>query len=260
MRFSFKPHETPCWRFTVVFVVSVVVKNSVVENNSVVVQSMFLDLHFGGAVDRILAARRQLQAQPARATALLGLEEQRGLGAQAEAHAGLQPVEGQGRGLGRVARLEAPQGLLGLAAGGTFHGHPTRKTRHQGLHLLGEERKMLAQQTAVLPLPLVAVGLHGVAVAQMRLQVRRLVEEDPQETVRSQVAVDGNLVERMVAAARRLRPAVVAELRATLSRDMEMHLVKVQIAIHPVHRPGRQVVGQNPSVPFFRRHSSNSLN
>lgn len=109
---------------------------------------------------------------------------------------------------------------------------------------------MGGEEARILSLPLVAVGLH-VAVMQTRLQVRRLVEEHPEEEVRVEVAVDGNLVERMTFA----WPAVVAKLRASLASDVEMYLVVVEEVIDHGHRLCREVVGEYPAIVLLLRQN-----
>lgn len=96
---------------------------------------------------------------------------------------------------------------------------------------------MVGNQTYIFVLPFVAVGLDA-AVFQMRLKMGGLMQKDPQEHKLRQVTIDRHFVERVP----RLRPAVVAQLAAALTSDMEMHLVALQILIHPPYRLLRQVV------------------
>ena len=71
------------------------------------------------------------------------------------------------------------------------------------------------EQTGVFGLPLVAVGLDR-TIFQVGFEVGCFVEEDPKEEVGIEVAVDRNLVKRMVGT----WPAVVAEFRCPLAGDM----------------------------------------
>ena len=57
-------------------------------------------------------------------------------------------------------------------------------------------------------------------------------EDNEQEEVIVEVAVDGNLVEGMLP----LRPAIIPQLAAPAARDVEMHLVAVEVGIGPIHR------------------------
>ena len=69
-------------------------------------------------------------------------------------------------------------------------------------------------------------------VFEIGFQVRRLVEEDPEEEIWIEVAIDGNLMEIVV----RRRAAVIAQLRHPFEGDMEMDFVKVQVVVYPIHR------------------------
>lgn len=109
---------------------------------------------------------------------------------------------------------------------------------------------MGGQQQAVLFLPFVAVGLHG-TVFEMGLEVGGFVQENPEEEVGVEVAVDRNLVEGMP----RLGPTVVAQLGAPLTGDVEMHTVLVEIGIDPIHRLDGEVVGEDAAILFLGRQN-----
>ena len=81
----------------------------------------------------------------------------------------------------------------------------------------------------------------------MRLQVGGLVEEHPKEEVGVEVAVDRNLVKRVVGT----RPAVVAQLRCPLTGDVEVYLVAVQVFIDPVNTRCRQMICKDAPVFIF---------
>ena len=48
-----------------------------------------------------------------------------------------------------------------------------------------------------------------------------------------------------------LRPTIVAQLRTTSPSDMEMHFVTIQVAIHPIHRIGGQVIAKYGTVSLL---------
>ena len=102
-------------------------------------------------------------------------------------------------------------------------------------------------------------------VFEIGFQVRRLVEEHPKKEPAVEVAIDANFVESMVISFRndslplvafRLWPAVVAQFRHPLTGDMEVDFVEVQIAIHPLHRLGRQVIGKYAAIFLFVGHQN----
>ena len=89
-------------------------------------------------------------------------------------------------------------------------------------------------------------------VFQMSLEVGGFVEEDPEEEVGVEVTVDRDFVESVVGT----RPTIIAQFRHALAGDMEMDTVKVQVAVHPIHRLSRQVVSQYAAI--FRMRGSHN--
>ncbi len=66
----------------------------------------------------------------------------------------------------------------------------------EGADLDGEELDVSDKQLSVFLLPFVAMGLC-VSVFQECLQMGGFVEKDPEKEIRIEVAVDGNLMERV---------------------------------------------------------------
>ena len=105
------------------------------------------------------------------------------------------------------------------------------------------------EELSVFLLPLMSMGLHAF-VFQVRLKVGSLMEEDPEEKVRVEVAVDGDFVVGVVGA----NPTVIAQFRHSLASDVEVDLVAEEVVVDPVDRLRRQVVPQNGSIPLLCRH------
>ena len=200
--------------------------------------------HLRSTVDEVLAAGCQFTAEPAGAAFLEGFEETFGLALQAETGAGLQFVKSQG--VGVIVGIVAVHRCLNLFGDRMGKRDAARVFFEEGLEVGREEAGMGGEQPTVLLLPLVAMGLHG-TIFQVRLEVRRLVEENPEEEVMGEISVDAYFVKIMGAEG----SAVVAQLRCPLAGDMEMNLVEVEIIINPIHCTGRQVIGEYPAVSFF---------
>ena len=105
------------------------------------------------------------------------------------------------------------------------------------------------EELSVFLLPLMSMGLHAF-VFQVRLKVGSLMEEDPEEKVRVEVAVDGDFVVGVVGA----NPTVIAQFRHSLASDVEVDLVSEEVVVDPVDRLRRQVVPQNGSITLLCRH------
>ena len=137
----------------------------------------------------------------------------------------------------------ATQGGLNLAAEGAVEGYAADVAGDKRLCVGGEPVDMVGQQTGVVCLPLVAVGLC-VGMGEACLEVGGLVQEDPEEEGLGEVAVDGDLVALMP----RIGMAVVAELGAPLAGDVKVYAVEVEIAVDPLDRRPGQVAAEDGAV------------
>ena len=107
----------------------------------------------------------------------------------------------------------------------------------QGLELVGEEVGIEDKQLTVLLLPLVAVGLCC-AVFEVGFEMGGFVEEDPEEEVGIEVAVDADFMERMIF----MRPKIVAKFGFQLKGDVEMYLMTEEVVVDSVYCHSRQMI------------------
>ena len=107
----------------------------------------------------------------------------------------------------------------------------------QGLELVGEEVGIEDKQLTVLLLPLVAVGLCC-AVFEVGFEMGGFVEEDPEEEVGIEVAVDADFMERMIF----MRPTIVAQFGYPLKGDVEMNLMTEEVVVDSVYCHSRQMI------------------
>lgn len=210
---------------------------------------IFLTFHyFGGAGDEILPARGNLFAEPAGAAFLEGLEELVGLALEAETVANGKLVEGDA--VGVVVGIIMVQEGFDFLADGVGEGYAARVFLQQRLEFGREEVGVGDEQLAVLFLPFVTMWLH-VLVFLVCFEVGGFVEEDPEEEVGVEVAVDADFVKIVVGRG----TAVVAEFRHPFPGDVEVDLIAVEIVVDPIHGSGRQVVGKDVSVFLFGCHA-----
>lgn len=200
--------------------------------------------NFGVACHSVLAAGGHIAAQPACAPAGNALEEDIGLALQAETAAGGQLVEG-GVLVGGVAGFMLPQAFLDLPHKAAVERYALHQAGKKRLHVGREEGGMGGDEAAVLLLPFMTVG-RSCRVVEMGLEVGGLVQEDPQEEIRPEVAVDADFVEFVFWPG----PSVVTQLAASLQGDVEMYAVEVEVVVDYIHRPGRQVVAEYGAVSF----------
>jgi len=186
-------------------------------------------------MDQILPTRGDFFAEPSGAALLEGLEYELGFAHEAEAVADRELVEGEE--VGVVVGVVAVQGCLDLFADGVGEGDAACVFFKKGVNFRREESGVGDEQLPILLLPFMAVGLH-LFVFQVRLQMGSLVEEDPEEEVWVEVAVDADFVESMVGT----WPSVIPQLRHPLAGDVKMDFVEVQIVIYPIHRRSRQMI------------------
>lgn len=147
----------------------------------------------------------------------------------------------------------------------------------QGLEVVGEKVGIDKEQLSVFLLPLMAVGLYPLppmgrawcGVFAVGFEVGSFVEEDPEEEVGIEVAVDGNLMEIVV----RCGAAIIAEFGATLEGDVEVDFVAKEVVVDPIHRRDRvihsltvvhhlirrEVVTEYPTVFFLWCQNSGQL-
>lgn len=182
-----------------------------------------------------------VDAEPAGASSGDAAEEDVGLDGETEEGPGGQVVEEDGRGVGRAAQL-----VLDATHQGAAERYARREPTDGGLDIGREEGEAFGHQACVLGLPFVAMGCGG-AVFEVRLEVGRFVEEDPQEEEGRQIAVDRHFMKSVSG----LRPSVVAVLGAASAGDVEVDAVTVEVGIGPVDSVGRQVVGQDGAVSFL---------
>ena len=107
----------------------------------------------------------------------------------------------------------------------------------QGLELVGEEVGIEDKQLTVILLPLVAVGLCC-AVFEVGFEMGGFVEEDPEEEVGIEVAVDADFMERMIF----MRPTIVAQFGYPLKGDVEMNLMTEEVVVDSVYCHSRQMI------------------
>jgi hypothetical protein len=107
----------------------------------------------------------------------------------------------------------------------------------QGLEFVGEEVGIEDKQLTVLLLPLVAVGLCC-AVFEVGFEMGGFVEEDPEEEVGIEVAVDGNLMEVVVGCG----ASIIAEFSTALEGDVEVNLVAEEVVVDSVYCHSRQMI------------------
>lgn len=189
-----------------------------------------------------MASGSFVATKPTCAAPLNADEYHRRLPLQTEPAAGWQVVKMQHWSILRTSIISAKR-LLNAATKHARQRNTRSITRDKRPHLVGEVTQPLGEQPRIFRLPFMPVRLH-ITVFQVRLKVRRLVEEHQKKVARVEVTVDRHLVELMTF----LRPAIVAILRAPLTGDMKMYLIVVQIVVHPLHRLRRQVVPKYGSV------------
>lgn len=90
------------------------------------------------------------------------------------------------------------------------------------------------------------------SVFKIGFKVGSFVEEDPEEEVGVEVAVNGDFMESMVGA----WTSIIAEFGAALTGNMEVDLMAEEVVVDPIQRLRRKVIGQYLPIAFLRTHHS----
>ena len=90
------------------------------------------------------------------------------------------------------------------------------------------------------------------SVFKIGFKVGSFVEEDPEEEVGVEVAVNGDFMESMVGA----WTSIIAEFGAALTGNMEVDLMAEEVVVDPIQRLRRKVIGQYLPITFLRVHHS----
>lgn len=196
----------------------------------------FLTFHyFGRTGDEVLTVGGQFPTEPAGATLLKSLEEKFGLAFEVEVLSDRELVEDEA--VRSVIDIVAVQQVLYLFAHRVREGDATRVFLQKRLYLSREKTYMGDEQLAVFLLPLMSVRLY-IAIFQVRLQMGSFMKKHPKEEPGIEIAVDADFMERMT----RMWPTIITQLRCPLASDMKMHLMEIQVVVHPIHSLGWQVV------------------
>ena len=95
-------------------------------------------------------------------------------------------------------------------------------------------------------MPFVAMGLYDGAMVLAGVEVCHLMQHNPEEKIRVEVAVDADFVEWMTL----LRPAVVAQLGVAFTSDVQVDAVLLDKVENGVYCIGGQIIAKGAFVFF----------
>ena len=186
-------------------------------------------------------------AEPAGTATLNGTEMTVGMIQQAKGVPRLQVIERQFL-TGMIVGVVVTQQLINLRSDSMAEGDTVGIAYQKCLNICRKYIEIPEQLHPIGLLPFMSVRLDSSAIGQVGVVVSHLVEHHHKEMIGVEVAVDAILVVLMT----RLRPAIVAQLAATLRGDMQEDMIAAEIVEDRLHRCLGKIAGKD--LPVLSRY------